>query len=405
MIILVIIGVLIVGGVYYFLFFMAQTSTERSASPITPGVTKDTIRIGSVKALSGPTAFLGKEYAIGEQTYIKALNDTGGINGRTIELITYDDQYDPPKTAYYTQQLIIKDNVFALLNYVGTPTGKQIVPMINEVKIPLVGLFSGAQLFRNPLQPYIFNIRTSYHEEAEKIVDYLVNTRGITRISVLYQYDDFGFDVLQGIKNSLKKHSIEPTATASYERNTLNIEQALNIIEASKPEAVILASVYAPSTKFILLSNLKGFAPVFTTMSFVGPEAFAQELGSQGEHVIVSQTIPLPDRQPNPMCLNSYEQLLGKYFPGTKPSVGTLEGFINTKLLVEGIRRAGPDLTRESLMGALQSITNYPLGRSLTASLTPTDHQALHTVYITQIVNGIFEPIEADARSYDCIQL
>ncbi|AKM78164.1 MAG: Extracellular ligand-binding receptor [Candidatus Wolfebacteria bacterium GW2011_GWC2_46_275] len=389
----------------YFLFRNTNKPQTEETVANTTGVTRDTIRIGTVKALTGPTAFLGTEYAIGEQTYINALNDAGGIYGRKIRLISYDDQYDPPKTAYYTQKLIVDDGVFALLNYVGTPTGKVALPMINEAQIPLVGLFSGAKIFREPLQPYIFNTRVSYHEEGAAVVNHLVKTSGLTKIAVLYQYDDFGFDVLQGIDNALKQAKLSPVATASYERNTINIERALDVISAAKPEAVILASVYGPSTQFIKQAHERGFTPIFATMSFVGPEAFAQELGIDSEDIIISQTMPLPNMQPESNCPDGYEYLLAKYFPEKNPTFGTLEGFINAKILAEGIKRAGPSLTRTSLISALESLTDYPIAKELHASFSMTDHQALRNAYLTRIIGGKFVPLDGKKQSQDCIRL
>lgn len=400
-----IIGIVLVATGSYFLFrFIVSQKTIQSVTA-TPGVTSDTIRIGTVKAITGPAAFLGTEYAIGEQTYINALNDAGGIFGRKIQLLSYDDQYDPQNTVYDTQQLLVKDNVFVLFDYVGTATGKKVLPMINETEVPLIGLLSGAKIFRDPLQPYIFNVRASYHEEAAKIVDYLVRTRTITKIAVLYQYDDFGFDALQGIEASLKTYGMAPIVSAPYERNTTDIEQALDTISATRPEAVILASVFEPGAKFIKQMHEKGLTPLFATMSFIGSDGFAQTLDTGSADIIVSQTMPFPGAQPDPNCPDGYEQLLAKYFPEKKPSWGTLEGFINAKILTEGLRRAGPGLTRQSLSDALESLADYPIGKKLHISLSHTDHQALHAVYLTRIAAGTFSPIETTTDPHDCIQL
>ena len=405
-IIALIVGIVLVSTGSYFLLRSAFHRLTIEPATGTPGITRGTIRIGSVKPLTGPASFLGTEYAIGERTYLNAVNDAGGIFGRTIEVIDYDDQYDPKNTIYDTQKLIVHDDIFALLDYVGTATGKKIIPMIDEARIPLIGLFSGAKIFREPIQPYIFNIRASYREEAAKLIDYLVKARGITKIAVLYQYDEFGFDVLQGIKDSLKTYGMTSTVDASYERNTLDVEPALDTINAARPEAVILASVYGPGAQFVKLAHAKGFDPIFATMSFIGPEKFQQDLGAESEGILVSQIMPIPGTEPDPNCPDGYEQLLAKYFPGKSPSLGTLEGFMNAKIMVEGLRRAGSALTRASFINALESLTDYPVGEHIRASFSKTDHQALHDVYLTRIADGKF--ILADTETtptHDCIQL
>lgn len=398
--VVLLVTILIVG---FFIYSTIYKSSSTNTALPTPGVTSSEIIVGSVSAQTGPTAFLGTEYLRGEQTYINAINDAGGIYGRKIKLATYDDQYDPPQTVYYTQKVILQDKAFALLNFVGTPTGKRILPLINDAKIPLVGLFSGAQLFRDPIQPYIFNIRASYHQEASAIVKDLVERQKLTKIAILYQYDDFGFDGLKGVEIALAQHNLRPVVTASYERNTDKVETALTEIKATEPEAVIVVAVYNPAVKFISLAKTSGFNPVFATMSFVGPEAFAKGLGKLSEGIMVSQVMPMPHKELIPNCPNDYEALLQKYFPGAEPTFGGLEGFINTKVFIEGIRRAGPTLTRESFIAALESLTNYPIADGL--KLTFDGHrQGFDRVFLTQIKNGEYVSAGSDPILDNCIQ-
>lgn len=384
------------------------STNHRSFSPsnaiMTPGVTTSEIVIGAVSAQTGPTAFLGTEYLRGAQTYINTINDAGGVYGRKIRLVSYDDQYDPPKTAYYTQKVILQDKAFALLNFVGTATGKKILPLINDAKIPLVGLFSGAQLFRDPLQPYVFNIRASYYQEASAIVKDLVERQKLTKIAVLYQYDDFGFDGLKGVEIALAQHNMRPIVTAPYERNTDKIETALATIKATSPEAVILVAVYNPAVKFISLAKTSNFNPIFATMSFVGPEAFAKGLAKDAEGIIVSQTIPPPHKEILSDCPDDYTARLQKYFPDAIPTFGGLEGFINAKILVEGLHRAGPILTRDSFIAALESLNNYSIAKNSTLTFTKNDHQGFDKIYLSQIKNGAYQLIGDDTPSENCIQ-
>lgn len=386
----------------YFLDVQLSSSKKRTSAP---GVTESEIVVGSVSALTGPTASLGIEYSRGGQTYINAINDAGGIYGRKIRIVSYDDQYDPPKTVYYTQKAILQDKVFALLNFVGTPTGKKIIPLIHEANIPLVGIFSGAQIFRNPIQPNIFNIRTSYHQEAADIVRDLVVQRGLTKIAVMYQYDDFGFDGLKGVEIALAQYGMRPVKVASYTRNTENIEGALSEIREANPEAIIMVAVYGPAAKFITTAKAAGFNPLFATMSFVGAEAFSKALGNAGEGVLVGQTVPMPNSNAIRNCPNSYIDLLQKYFPSAEPTFNGLEGFINAKIFVEGLRRAGPVLTRDSFTLALESLADYTVTKDLALTFSNTDHQGFDRVYLTQIKNGIYIPVGDATISDNCVQI
>jgi len=155
------------------------------------------VLIGSSAALTGPAAQLGTNLISGAEAAISEINDVGGINGRKLRMISYDDAYDPPKAVENTQKLINQDKVFALFNYVGTPTGVKVAPLVQEAQIPLVGMFTGAEAFRSPLQKYIFNIRGSYYEETELAIKYFAEDIGLKKVAVFYQADAFGLAGLE----------------------------------------------------------------------------------------------------------------------------------------------------------------------------------------------------------------
>jgi branched-chain amino acid transport system substrate-binding protein len=363
-------------------------STEQS-----PGFTDTEIRIGSSLALEGHASYLGKQTLHGAQAYLTHINEQGGVHGRKIRVIAYDDGYDPPFCLANTQKLIVQDKVFALFCYVGTPTTVKILPLIEAAKIPLVGMFTGANALREPVHRYLINVRASYYQETGATVRHFVEELGIKKVAVFYQYDTYGFDGLKGTELALKKYGLAPVARGSYIRGTLNVEEGLEKIINSDAEAVVMIGTYDPCAKFIKLSKSRGFNPVFYNVSFVGADELARRLGKDGEGVIVSQVVPPPERPEMQELLwgvREYANFLQEYYPEDDLNFVGLEGYINARVLVEGLKRAGRMLDRERFIDAIESIQNYDLGIANTLSFSPTDHQGLERVYFTRIENGKF---------------
>lgn len=355
------------------------------------GVTESEVLIGSSLALEGHARYLGRQTLHGALAYINHVNGQGGIHGRTLRLIAYDDGYDPPRCVANTQRLIVEDRVFSLFCYVGTPTTVKIIPLVQEAKIPLVGMFTGANALRDPLQRYIINVRASYYQETHAAVKYMVEDLGIQKVAVFYQYDAYGFDGLKGTEMALREHGLAPVARGTYIRGTLDVEEGLGKIIHSEAEAVVMIGTYDPCAKFIRLSKTAGFNPVFHNVSFVGADELARKLGRDGEGVIVSQVVPPPEPAEDRNRLwgtLEYAELLKRFYPEDDPNFVGLEGFINAKVLVEGLKRAGRELTRENFIDAVESIRDFDLGIANTLSFSPGDHQGLDRVYFTQIRDG-----------------
>ena len=382
---------LVVLGSAYYIFSQKQKPAPLSAeSETAPGVTDSQILIGSSAALTGSAGTLGTNLLSGAKVAISQINDNGGINGRKLVMISYDDQYDPPKAVENTQKLINEDKVFALFNYVGTPTGVKVAPIVQEAKIPLVGMFTGANAFRNPLQKYIFNIRGSYYQENELAIKYFVDDLGLKNVAVLYQADAFGLDGLEGAKIALDKRGLKPVALGSYERATTKVETAVDTIAKSNAQVVIMVGTYTPLAKFVGLLKQKKPDMLFDSVSFVGSEAFANELGKDTGNVYVTQVVPPSYYGALFDGVKAYTEGLQKYSPGTVPTFGGLEGYINTQVLAEGIKQAGKNLTRDGLVRALESLNNYDVGIGANVSFSPTNHQGLDKVYLTNYSKGSF---------------
>jgi ABC-type branched-subunit amino acid transport system substrate-binding protein len=365
-----------------------EPTEHRAEPPPCPGVAADEIVLGSSLALSGHAGFLGTQTLHGAMCYLEAINETGGVHGRKIRVIAYDDAYDPPQCLENTQRLTAEDNVFALFCYVGTSTSVKVMPLVQEARIPLVGLFTGAQVFRKPFQRYIINIRASYHQETEAIVRELVEFLGIKKVAVFYQYDDYGFDGLAGTRIALKGYGLTPVAAGHYHRGTHEVESALEQIMASGAEAVVMIGTYEPCARFIGLARAKGLDAIFHCLSFVGAEELLKKLGPRGEGVIITQVVPPPTETLLLPAAQEYTNLLARFYPEESPNYVGFEGYLNARVMVEGLRRAGPELDREKFIDAIDTIENFSLGIANPLSFSPQNHQGLEKVYFTQIRHG-----------------
>lgn len=372
-------------------------SPRQQENAATPGVTGDTIHLASSLALTGHASYLGVQTLRGALSYIHHINDTGGVHGRRITITADDDGYDPPRCLANTQRFLIDGDVFALFSYVGTPTTMRVLPLVEEARIPLVGMFTGANGLREPFNRYVFNVRASYYQETKAAVRHLVRDLGLTRIAVFYQYDAYGFDGLTGTEIALRELGLAPVTRGSYVRGTTKVEEGLRRILAANAQAVVMVGTYEPSARFIRLAEQAGLRAVFHCLSFTGAEELARLLGNAPVNpVTMSQVVPPPRAKETPDLLAAaadYVQLLHRYFPDETPNTIGLEGYVNARILVEGLRRAGRDLTREGFVQALESLRDYPLGGSTYVSFSPESRQGMNQVYFTRLHDGQFELI------------
>lgn len=368
-----------------------QATQKKIEEPPVQGVSAEEVLIGSSSALSGHASFLGTQYIHGSEAYFNEVNGQGGVHGRRIRLISYDDQYDPPQTVANTQTLINQDHVFALFDYVGTPTSVKIIDMVNESKIPSLGFFTGAEQLRTPLRPYMFHVRDSYYAEAEGAVAYYVDKLGIKNIAVVYQDDAFGLAVLTGVQLALQRRSLEPVATATFKRGSMEVGGALEIIRPASAQAVIMVGTYSPLARFIKIANDADYRPYFYTVSFVGSLAYGKEIvetqkidPTQYDKICITQVVPSPLSQELP-GIKEYLENFKKYFPEDPPNDVALEGYVNAKVLVKALQEAGPHLTREGFMAALEAMKNFDVGIGKTVSYSSLDHQGLSGVYYARV--------------------
>jgi ABC-type branched-subunit amino acid transport system substrate-binding protein len=318
---------------------------------------------------------------LGMQTYFNAVNAQGGVHGRTIKLLTRDDGYEPEKAAAAVKALIREDKVFALAGSVGTPTGLAALPILTEEQVPLVGMFTGAQALREPFNRQVFHVRASYFDETERIVQHLT-TLGVKKIAVFYQNDAYGKAGLEGVVRALTKRQLKPVATATVERNSVDVAQSLELILKSEPEAVVQIGAYTSCAAFIKQARVKGYGGQFFNVSFVGSKALADELGDVGQGVVISQVVPFP-YAPNSPIVRDYQQRM--LDAGQKDfDFSSLEGYLTARVLVEGLRRAGRNLSRETLIGGLEAMRDVNLG-GFTINYSAKDHHGSNFTDLTII--------------------
>lgn len=352
-----------------------------------PGVSDKEIVIGSCSVQSGPTEKLGLNTVLGAKTYLSRVNDAGGVHGRKIKLVVEDDKYDPDSAIVCFKKLVDMP-VFAAGFFVGTPTAAKHVPMAEANKLPIVGLFTGAQLLHEPFKRYVLNVRASYHDEARIQIDHLWGDLGMKKIGVIYQDDAFGVTVLEGVKKALKKYNAEPVAIGSFKRGTLEVAGGIDQVKAGAPDAVVIVGPYAPVAEVLKVSHGKGWNPRFLTVSFVGTEALITAAGKDAEGLIITQVVPPYNRKDLP-TVAQYLKDMAKYAPNEKPSFVSFEGYVDAMVLVEGLKRAGKTPTREGLIDALEGVQGLDVGLGqLKLEYGKADHGGFHDVFPTVIKDG-----------------
>ena len=350
-------------------------------SPVLRAQSGNRIVLGQSAALTGAAAQLGIQFHAGAKLYFDALNAQGGVNQARVDIRQLDDGYEPNRCAENTRQLLGED-VFALFGYIGTPTSLAALPLATKAQTPFFAPFTGAMGLRQPFNRMAFHMRASYNDETALIVRQLTNL-GLKKIAVFHQNDAYGKAGLDGVTLALAAQQLQPVATATVERNTVNVDEAVRTIVAAKPDAVVQVSAYASCAAFIRAARKAGYGGTFYNVSFVGTQALADELGKEGAGVVVSQVVPTPYSASRPVT----REFLATIDQGGKkvqPNFSSMEGYMAAKLFAEGMRRASGRLTRDSLIEGLESIRGLSMG-GFSVSFSPNDHVASKFVELSML--------------------
>ena len=364
------------------LFFTALGLTAAAQAQAEPGVSADKIVFGQATALEGPAAALGQDMRLGILAAFAEANKAGGVKGRRLELISRDDGYDPGKSIEATRRLINEDKVFALIGAFGTPTSAATQPIAAEAGVPFIAPLTGAEFLRTPFKPNVVNVRASYVQEAETIVERLTKDRAVERIAILYQDDAFGRAGLEGVQRALNKRGMKLAAEGTYERNTTAVKRALLDIRQGNPQAVIVFGTYHQAAEFIRLSKLVKLNAIFITSSFVGTNALAQELGTAGAGVFVTQVVPFPGDTSVPLVAR-YQAALKALNPAAAPGFVSLEGYIAGRVVIAGLQKLDGEPKRQAL---LDRILSGPIDlQGIRLQYGPLDNRGSQEVFLTVI--------------------
>jgi len=343
------------------------------------------IRLGQSLPLSGPLTELGTEYRDGALAYFKSVNDKGGVHGRRIELLTLDDAYVVERSVANAGKLLDDNGVLAFFGMFGSANYAALLPLINARAVPSIAPYTGADGLRAQSSPTTFWLRASYGDETEKIVDQLT-TLGIKRIAVFYQDDAFGKAGLAGVDAALKKRGEQVLATGAYDKTRNDVDAAVKQIGAADPQAVVMISTYKPTAAFVRKMRESGRLPQFFALSVVGLKALHAELGAAAAGIAISQVVPFPDTETAPV-VREMRRLPAGTLPAAGVTYTTLEGFIAAKVMVEALRRAGPQPTREKLIAALESLRDFDAG-GFVVNYAPARHLGSRFAEVTIVGKG-----------------
>ncbi len=377
-----------------------------AAATAVRGVTEREVRFGITAAFTGPVKERGRQMKLGIETAFNRVNDAGGVSGRMLRIIAADDGNEPTRTREAVRQLYEKDQIFGIIGSIGTATAAAAVPYLLERQMLFFGAYTGGNVVRrDPPDRYVFNYRPSYAEEADAAVRYLVKMRRIPvrQIAVFAQTDDLGDAGYAGVAKAYRAMGINDSAILrlSYARNTIDVDDAVNLLKAQKVpvRAIIMAASYRAAAKFIEKTRALYPEMIFSSISGVGATALADELKLLGPRytsgVIVTQVVPAVSGFSSAVL--DYKNALAKYFPGEAPDYASMEGFVAANILVDALKRTGPQLDTERLVDALESTRNLDLGLGVPLSFSRSDHQASHKIWGTALDEaGRFQPLELE---------
>jgi branched-chain amino acid transport system substrate-binding protein len=379
-------------------------ATGNSSAVSIRGVTDREIRFGISAPFSGAAKELGHEMKLGIEAAFDLTNEGGGVYGRQLTLVAADDGYEPARTSDAMRELREKDEVFGIIGNVGTPTAMVSLPYALEHRMLFFGAFTGANLLRrDPPDRYVFNYRASYAEETDAVVRYLMKVRRVRpeQIAVFAQQDAYGDAGFAGVAKAIRALRLDDGAILrlNYRRNTVDVDDAVAQLRAHRLpiKAIVMVATYRAAAKFIEKSRDLYPSMIYTNVSFVGSTALADELMLLGPRyasgVIVTQVVPAVDSYST--AILEYKSALAKYFPGETPDYVSLEGFVVARVLVEALKRSGPQLDTEKVVDSLESLHNLDLGLGTAVNFGRTEHQAVHKVWGTELdASGHYQAID-----------
>jgi len=389
----------------------ATAPTAPLPPPATPastahGVTDNEIKFGIVGPFSGAARELGRQMKLGIDAAFSRANEAGGVNGRQLRLVAADDGYEPTRTLDAMKNLWDKEQVFGFIGNVGTPTAAVAIPYALEKKALFFGAFTGANILRSdPPDRYVFNYRASYAEETDAVVRYLIKLRHLQprQIAVLAQQDAYGDAGFAGVSKAFRALGVDDSAILrlGYKRNTVEVDEAISELKLQKTavRAVVMVATYRAAAKFIERTRDLFPGMIYSNVSFVGSTQLADELMMLGPRfasgVIVTQVVPAVAGYSSAVL--EYKTALNKFFPGEASDYVSLEGFVAASVLIDALKKTGPQLEAEKLIDTLENTRNLDMGLGASLSYGRAEHQASHKVWGTTLDDkGKYQSLELE---------
>lgn len=370
-----------------------RTQASVAASSAVPGVTSNQILIGTSLPQSGIAAAY-KVIANGEQAYIDDINAHGGVHGRKIKLMVMDDQYNPANTLANVKNLVLSQHVFALMGVLGTDNNLAIMPFITQQKVPLIFPLTGSSKVIRPLRKYIFTYEVSYTVEGTILTDYAVKKLGAKNIAVFYQNDDFGKEGLNAITAQAKVDGAAIVAADSYNLTDLNMTAQVQDAVQANADAVIMFAVPPSAALYLVSAHIARYKGRVLSTSVAADPILLKTLKGMASGLYFDAW--LPDPQAKTAQMATYRSILARYAKGMNVMDPSIEGgMAAAQVLVEGLKRAGRNLTRESLAKAMESVHNWNGGIAPNVTYSATKHDGPEGAYMAQQNNGLLIPLGA----------
>ena len=318
------------------------------------------LKIGQSTALTGPLGDLGSAMHQGAKAAFAGINARGGVNGRTIELVTLDDAYEVPKALANVEKLMAERDTFALFNCMGTPMIDAMLPKVLESGIPFFAPFTGAQLSRIATARSVFNIRASYADEAEKLVQHL-STIGVQRIGIVYQNNAFGKEIFNAAKQSMDRLKLPGAIAVTVENNASDASSAAAKLAGGNLEAIVVGLAGKPTLEFVKAFRALQRGVTLYALSVMGTPATVKALGLDATGMAISQVVPLPSNVVMPV-VREFQSAWKASGATAEPSHLALEGYINARVFAEALQRAGRNPTRAAFIDATWNLKKWDLG-------------------------------------------
>ncbi len=341
-----------------------------------------TVKVAQSTALTGPLGDLGSAMHQGAKAAFTAINARGGIHGKTIDLVTKDDAYDVPKALANVEQFLADPGYFALFNCMGTPMVEAMLPKVIDSGIPFFAPFTGAQVSRTKAARNVFNIRASYADEAEKLVQHL-STIGIHRIGIVYQNNAFGKEVFTAASASMEQLKLPKALSVTVESNASDAGAAAAKLAEGKLEAVVIGLAGKPALEFVKAFRGLQRGVTLYALSVMGTSAAVKTLGADATGMAISQVVPLPGNAVMPV-VRDFQAAWKASGATAEPSHLALEGYINARVFAEALQRAGRNPTRAAFIDATWNLKKWDLGGFEINASTP-DRNASRFVELTLV--------------------